>query len=200
MAVCMDGGRRRGHGDACKTEGNRRPESCSTLFDMHHLHYMQCCMVVAYKLYTGATGLHHLDQAQATYSFQGTQGRDMCKLGLDMGLVLAQLDGPMVDCNIVRAGGGAASSPPHRQRGVHLPFHATLLARSSATSPRLLPPDPRGRLVFLGRAASFVPLPSASSRFGGGELDRVFDNPGLFKNSRLVASRKGRLVVELRRP
>ncbi|BAT12723.1 Os11g0152150 [Oryza sativa Japonica Group] len=46
----------------------------------------------------------------------------------------------------------------------------------------------------------FIPLPSASSRFGGGELDRVFDNPGLFKNSRLVASRKGRLVVELRRP
>jgi hypothetical protein len=43
-------------------------------------------------------------------------------------------------------------------------------------------------------------LPSASSRFGGGELDRVFDNPGLFKNSRLVASRKGQLVVELRRP
>jgi hypothetical protein len=45
----------------------------------------------------------------------------------------------------------------------------------------------------------FVPLPSASSRFGGGELDRVLDNPGLFKNSRLVTSRKGRLVVELRR-
>uniref|UniRef100_A0A0E0AVT5 Uncharacterized protein n=1 Tax=Oryza glumipatula TaxID=40148 RepID=A0A0E0AVT5_9ORYZ len=40
----------------------------------------------------------------------------------------------------------------------------------------------------------FVPLPSASSRFGGGELD----NPGLFKNSRLIASRKGSLVVELR--
>uniref|UniRef100_A0A0E0H8Q3 Uncharacterized protein n=1 Tax=Oryza nivara TaxID=4536 RepID=A0A0E0H8Q3_ORYNI len=57
----------------------------------------------SFEVYTGATGLHHLDQAQATYSFQGTQGRDMCKLGLDMGLVLAQLDGPMVDCNIVRA-------------------------------------------------------------------------------------------------
>uniref|UniRef100_A0A0E0D7N0 Uncharacterized protein n=1 Tax=Oryza meridionalis TaxID=40149 RepID=A0A0E0D7N0_9ORYZ len=41
----------------------------------------------------------------------------------------------------------------------------------------------------------FVPLPSASSKFSGGELDRVFDNPGLFKNSRLVASRKGRLRI-----
>uniref|UniRef100_A0A0E0I170 Uncharacterized protein n=1 Tax=Oryza nivara TaxID=4536 RepID=A0A0E0I170_ORYNI len=46
----------------------------------------------------------------------------------------------------------------------------------------------------------FIPLPSASSRFGDGELDRVFDNPGLFKNSCLVASRIGRLIVELRRP
>uniref|UniRef100_A0A0E0M6J1 F-box domain-containing protein n=1 Tax=Oryza punctata TaxID=4537 RepID=A0A0E0M6J1_ORYPU len=50
-----------------------------------------------------------------------------------------------------------------------------------------------------GAPPRFVPLPTYSSRFaGGGELDKVFDN-GLFSNSRLIASRKGRLVLELRR-
>ncbi|XP_052134259.1 uncharacterized protein LOC127752861 [Oryza glaberrima] len=50
------------------------------------------------------------------------------------------------------------------------------------------PPPPR-----------FIPLPSYSSRFaGGGELDKVFDS-GLLSNSRLIASRKGLLVLELRR-
>ncbi|XP_006662268.2 uncharacterized protein LOC102721960 [Oryza brachyantha] len=50
------------------------------------------------------------------------------------------------------------------------------------------------------RPPRFVPLPSFSFRFRDGELDGVFDdNTRLFKNSRLIASRNGRLVLELRR-
>uniref|UniRef100_A0A0D9XIL6 F-box domain-containing protein n=1 Tax=Leersia perrieri TaxID=77586 RepID=A0A0D9XIL6_9ORYZ len=49
-----------------------------------------------------------------------------------------------------------------------------------------------------GAPPRFVPLPSFSSRFAGADLHMAFDDL-LFRNSRLVASRNGRLVLELQR-